>query len=324
MFQKKIRAIFKPDLYHGWGKTKSYFEGWYYKVLTKDEQYAFGIIPGIAMDAEGEKQAFIQILDGNKLSAQYFKFDADLFTADSKEFKVNIDTNRFETNSISLDLPKFKGSLTFKQQIPWPNRWYSPGIMGPYTFIPFMECYHGILSMDHEIQGALEIDGELIDFSDGRGYIEKDWGHSFPSAYIWMQTNHFSQPGISLKASVAKIPWLRNSFVGFIAGLYFDKKLIEFTSYNGSQLIRSNADETEVELIMKNKKYRLEINVHRSDSTALAAPIQGFMDGRISESMTSMVDVKLLHTKNGEIIFEDSGRNVALEVAGNLPEILIG
>ena len=324
MFQKKIRAIFKPDLYHGWGKTKSYFEGWYYKVLTKDEKYAFAIIPGIAMDAEGKKQAFIQILDGNKLSAQYFKFDADLFTADSKKFKVNIDTNRFEINNISLDLPKFKGHLTFKQQIPWPNRWYSPGIMGPYTFVPFMECYHGILSMDHEIQGVLEIDGERIDFSDGRGYIEKDWGHSFPSAYIWMQSNHFSQPGISLKASVAKIPWLRSSFVGFIAGLYFDKKLIEFTTYNGSHLIRSNANETEVELILENKKYRLEINVYRNDSTILAAPIQGFMDGRISESMTSVVDVKLFHTKNDEIIFEDRGRNVALEVAGNLPEILIG
>ena len=214
MFQKKVRAIFKPDLYHGWGKTKSYFEGWYYKVLTKDEKYAFAIIPGIAMDAEGKKQAFIQILDGNKLSAQYFKFDADLFTADSKKFKVNIDTNRFEINNISLDLPKFKGHLTFKQQIPWPNRWYSPGIMGPYTFVPFMECYHGILSMDHEIQGVLEIDGERIDFSDGRGYIEKRLGTLFSECLYLDAVESFQSAGNFAQSLCGKNSMVAQLFCG--------------------------------------------------------------------------------------------------------------
>ena len=46
--------------------------------------------------------------------------------------------------------------------------------MGPFAFVPFMECYHGIVSMDHIIQGELEIDGVNIDFSNGRGYLEKD------------------------------------------------------------------------------------------------------------------------------------------------------
>jgi len=190
--------------------------------------------------------------------------------------------------------------------------------------VPFMECYHGILSMDHEIKGVLEICGERIDFSEGRGYIEKDWGRSFPSAYIWMQTNHFSHPGISLKVSVAKIPWLSSSFVGFIAGLYFNNQLIEFTTYNRSNLVRSYANSNIVELILENRRYHLEIKVFRSDSTELASPIQGFMDGRISESMTSNVQVKLINNKNGEILFDDYGRNAALEVAGNLPEILVG
>lgn len=45
--------------------------------------------------------------------------------------------------------------------------------MGPFAFVPFMECYHGIVSMDHIIQGELEIDGATVDFSNGRGYMEK-------------------------------------------------------------------------------------------------------------------------------------------------------
>ena len=206
MLHKKIQALFHPERYHGWGKNKRYFEGWYYKVLTADEKHRFAFIPGIAMDDNGNKQAFIQILDGKKQTAEYIKFPAEDFISQSNTFKTEIAGNTFELNKIRLQLENVKGELQFQSPIPWPSEWYSPGIMGPYAFVPLMECYHGILSMDHEIEGELEIDNQKIDFTGGRGYIEKDWGHSFPSAYIWMQSNHFSEKGISFKASVAKIP----------------------------------------------------------------------------------------------------------------------
>ena len=97
-----------------------------------------------------------------------------------------------------------------------PNSFFSPGIMGPYSFIPFMECYHGILSMNHNISGVINHNGIDISFDGGKGYMEKDWGHSFPKAYIWMQSNHFSKPNISIKSSIAIIPWLKSSFIGHI------------------------------------------------------------------------------------------------------------
>jgi hypothetical protein len=40
------------------------------------------------------------------------------------------------------------------------------------------------------------------------------------------------------------------------------------------------------------------------------------MDGRISESMSSEVDVKLYDLKKGELIFSDRGKNAGLEVSG--------
>jgi hypothetical protein len=195
--------------------------------------------------------------------------------------------------------------------------------MGPYSFVPFMECYHGILSMNHRIDGQLTVLGETIDFTNGRGYIEKDWGHSFPSAYTWLQTNHFTQSGISLKASVAKIPWLGSSFVGFIAGVWLKDHLIQFTTYNGSKLLKSFIDKEKVELIMESKNYRLEIFAHREKSTQLASPILGFMDGRIEESMTSEIDVNLFDRKNNVLLLTDKGRNAGLEVAGNVEEIVL-
>jgi hypothetical protein len=80
--------------------------------------------------------------------------------------------------------------------------------------------------------------GESIDFNNGRGYIEKDWGQSFPEAYVWMQSNHFSSQGISIKASVASIPWIGKSFTGFITGVWVHNRLYRFTTYNQTRLIK--------------------------------------------------------------------------------------
>lgn len=320
---KKINSLFNPSHFQGWGKTKSYFEGWYFKVVDTTENFAFAFIPGIAMDKNGRKQAFIQVLDGKKKTAEYHRFEVSDFIAATNRFEVQIQQNKFSENELMLNLPGISANLEFRSNVPWPNPWYSPGIMGPYTFVPFMECYHGIVSMDHNISGSITVDGKEINFDKGKGYIEKDWGRSFPSAYIWMQSNHFSQPDTSLKLSVANIPWIRNSFVGFIAGLWLQDHLIQFTTYNKSKLIRSYIDRDHVDLQLQNKLYKLVVKAKRDKATSLAAPILGFMDGRIEESMTSEIEVWLSDLKSNKLVFHDIGRNAGLEVAGKIEEIVI-
>ena len=319
----KLNAFFNPEQFQGWGKKKNYFEGWYFKLISADEKIAFAFIPGIAMDAAGNQHAFIQVLDGKKQTTTYHKFPINEFIPEQKKFAITIANNHFSEKHLQLDLPEIKGTLNFSGNVLWPKPWHSPGIMGPFAFVPFMECYHGIVSMDHIIQGELEIDGATVDFSNGRGYMEKDWGRSFPSAYFWMQSNHFSEAGISLKCSVAKIPWLRSSFVGFIAGVWLKDRLIRFTTYNQSKLRKSFANEKEVEIVLENKNYLLEILAHRDGSTQLASPINGFMNGRIEESMTSSIAVMLTDKKNNKILLSDTGNNAGLEVAGNIQEIIV-
>lgn len=323
MLRRKIKSIFHPEQFQGWTRKKTYFEGWYFKVVNEDESKAFALIPGIAIDKNGKRHAFIQILDGKKQTSKYHKFEFAEFIPDSDHFKISIAQNHFSEHSVHINLPELKGDLKFSGNISWPNQWYSPGIMGPYTFLPYMECYHGIVSLDHSISGKLELDGQTLDFKNGRGYTEKDWGKSFPSAYVWIQSNHFSQAGISIKISVAKIPYLAYSFVGFIAGIWLGNQLIQFTTYNQSTLRKSVIDQEKVEIVLQNKKYTLEIRVQRETATALASPILGLMDGRIEESMNSLVEVNLTDRKSGKIIFSDVGRNGGLEVAGKIEEILI-
>ena len=57
----RIHAIWNPHVYHGWGRSKRFFEGWYYKIVNESQTSAFAIIPGIAMDENGNKQSFIYI-----------------------------------------------------------------------------------------------------------------------------------------------------------------------------------------------------------------------------------------------------------------------
>jgi len=322
-FLQQIKIIFHPERFQGWGKERQYFEGWYFKIVSENGNDALAIIPGIAMDEQGNKQAFIQVLDGKRKTAEYYKFPFESFTPSKKSFEISIGNNLFSSKHVQLDLEHIKGVLNFTENIPWPKRLWSPGIMGPYSFVPFMECYHGIVSMDHQIEGSLILNGNSINFTNGKGYLEKDWGKSFPSAYIWMQSNHFMNADVSLKCSIAKIPWMGTSFVGFIAGLWWNNQLIRFTTYNQSNIQKSFADLEHVIVILENSRYELEIIAVRDTPTALASPILGLMDGRIEETMNAVLHVKLTEKKSGKILYIDKGKHGGLEVAGNVNELFI-
>jgi hypothetical protein len=235
----------------------------------------------------------------------------------------NILNNHFSLEGIHLDLPDLKGHISFDGQVPWPVNFISPGIMGPFAYVPFMECYHGIVSMNHSLSGMLQHKSKNIDFAGGKGYIEKDWGKSFPSGYVWMQSNHFKKDGVSFKASVAKIPWLGSSFIGFIAGIWVNNKLIRFTTYNRCSLKKCAIHDHLVELEFDHPTYKLIVQAEREEATDLAAPILGAMSGKIAESMKAKIYIVLSDKKTNAVIFEDTGQHAGLEVAGKIEEILV-
>jgi len=318
-----VFTLFHPERYQGIHKRKQYFEGWYFKIIHEEKRIAMAVIPGIAMDKAGQKHAFIQVLDGLTSTAVYHKFPFESFSYHPGKFEIEIENNFFSSNRIDLNLPDLQGSLQFSNQFLWPVNFLIPGIMGPFTFVPFMECYHGIVSMNHQIAGLLTYKNEPTEFLNGKGYIEKDWGMSFPSGYIWMQANHFKQDGTSIKISVAKIPWMGSSFTGFIVALLHENKLIRFTTYNRSVLKKCFADLNDVKITLENSHYLLEIRAIRNLATELASPINGLMDGKISESMSSEIFVILSDKKTGKIILQDNSVNACLEVAGEISSIII-
>jgi hypothetical protein len=198
--------------------------------------------------------------------------------------------------------------------------------MGIYAFIPFMECYHGVLSFNHSINGYLEINGEKKDFTGGKGYIEKDWGSSMPSSWIWMQTNHFDDEGLSLFGSIAKIPWLGSYFTGYIFGLLHNKRLYKFTTYNRAKIEKIQLTKNNIEIIIGDKKLELQINAIRTEGVDIPAPKLGEMTAKVNESLKSRINIKLFRKNKKEkiLILSDTGRNAGLEFVGNLNELLKG
>ena len=283
---RRWRATWNPNMYHGWGKESNYFEGWYFKIVDPAENYAFAIIPGISMGKDGKSHSFIQLLDGKACKAYYFEYKAADFKPDDQKFSLQLAGNYFSAEKMVLDLPELKGEVTFSGNHPWPKMLGAPGIMGWYGFMPFMECYHGVVSVFHKMQGQLDVKGKgVVDFSGGIGYIEKDWGVSFPSAWIWNQTNHFDtdQP-INFMASVANIPWLGTHFIGYIVGFLFEGQLYRFATYTGAKM-KASVKGDEVHLGFKDRRYRLEVIAQKGATGELISPISGNMAGKVNESM---------------------------------------
>jgi tocopherol cyclase len=323
---RNIRKIWSPAWYQGNLSMSGYFEGWYYKFSDKNEQNTGALIPGISFNKDGsESQAFIQYLDDSGVLSDYIRYDTGQFSYSHDKAEIRIGKSFFSPAGIDVNIEgnskSIKGSLIFKDIKPWPVSLFSPGAMGWYAFVPFMECYHGVLSFDHGIEGGLELGGKRVDFSGGRGYIEKDWGRSFPQYHIWIQTNHFEKPGTSLMVSIANIPWLSKSFDGFLIGFLFEGRLYRFTTYNGSSITNFRYDQGELSFHVVSKDYRLEVDVLYVKGAELLTPVEGEMRGRLSESLASDTKVKLVRISKGleSGIFDGKGRHTGLEIQGEIP-----
>jgi tocopherol cyclase len=325
-----LNRLWNPELFQGTHKTKDYFEGWYYKLISKDRSFVYAIIPGIALgsgssDAGDDRHAFIQVINGKTGHVNYFRFPFESFSFKMDHFFVRIGDNVFTENFIKLNLSDesltIEGTLEFYDRIPFPKSFASPGIMGPYSFVPGMECYHGIITVNHRIRGILKIDQTPADFSEGEGYLEKDYGKSFPSAWIWLQANHFDAKGTCFMFSIAEIPWLGKSFIGLISFLLYEGKLYRFASYNGSRIVKPSLDNGHLQAELKNNHHTLTFQAETSIGGLLKAPKNGMMSREIRESITATVKTSL-YDRHGRLIFQGESNYCGMELSEGCEKLL--
>gem|GEM_PF-2942222 len=169
----RIHTLFHPEVFQGRMKSKSYFEGWYFKLAVADRVLA--IISGISLGNDTQvRHAFIQVFSSTEQKSWYVTYPFDVFSASPKKLDITIAGNRFSTDSIRLDIDsedlQLHGVVQQRNIHPYPTTLRAPGIMGWYAYVPFMECFHGVVSMTHSLSGAVEMNGRELDFF-GRQWV---------------------------------------------------------------------------------------------------------------------------------------------------------
>lgn len=290
----------KDFLFQGNLSKKKYFEGWYYKHTINNT--SISIIPGISLS--NNSHCFIQVIDTFTNKSYYIKFSLNEF--EELEDGIKIHNNYFYKDNINLDINTdeliLNGQLSYENQVNITTSRLAPTIMGIFYYFN-MECNHSIISMNHTLKGALKINKHCINFYDGLGYIEKDYGRSFPKKYVWLQCNNKES---SLFLAVANIPISFFFFKGFICVLIVDNKEYRFSTYNFSKVSTKNNT-----YVIKKGKLKLVITIIPNNSIKLTSPKLGNMNEYIYESLDSNCEVRLY--KNNKLIYEAKYTNCGYE-----------
>jgi len=167
-----------------------YFKGWYFKCSNNDQTIA--LIPAFHI-SHGKKTASLQMITDNSVHCIQFP---DLKYS-KKPLCIQIGNCIFSEKGIQLNIQTnqltVQGVLQFNEITP-----IQYDIMGPFQFVPFMQCRHSVYSMRHHINGKVTVNGQIFSFQNGIGYIEGDCGTSFPETYIWTQC-HFNNTYLGAK-----------------------------------------------------------------------------------------------------------------------------
>ena len=175
-----------------------------------------------------------------------------------------------------------------------------------------MECNHAIISMKNNTKGLININNNQIDFNNGIGYIEKDWGCSFPKSYIWCQGNNFENTEASFMLAIATIPFKIFQFKGVICTLIVNNKEYKFTTYNNSKLIENEVNNEFINITLKKCNYYLNVKSTYNNGLKLLAPVKGKMQKNILENICSKITINLKY--KDKLIFSDTSNNCGLEI----------
>ncbi len=318
-----LKKMWHPEWFQSNRKRKNFFEGWYIKNVSVAEDETLSFIPGVSFN-EHDAHAFVQVISNKTDKPWYFKYPLGDFSYATDRFAASINRNFFSASHINVDLKDDNnhifGNLSFQNQVRYPSSLSRPGIMGWYRYVPFMECYHGVVSLDHDITGSIEINGTKRSFDGGKGYIEKDWGRSMPESWIWMQSNNFDQEKTSFMLSVARIPWLRSYFTGFLGFFINNDQTIHFATYTGARINQLEHVDNQLTLTIAGKNYYLHVRGEKEPSVrskgGLKAPDNGQMNRVIHESVDSKIYLALTD-KQGKPLFEGVGNSAGLEIVGD-------
>ena len=284
--------------FRGTNRTGPYFEGWYFKHQNPQGQ-TLALIPAFHIDREGHCTASLQVISKNQ--TWWLEYPEAQLQVSRQPFQVQIGASSFGSQGNDLHIQQDNLSLCGSLHY-GPFTALRSDIMGPFRFFAGMQCAHGVISMGHSLEGALELNGECLDFSGGTGYIETDRGRSFPSKYLWTQCVWGGPERGSLMLAIAAIPLPVGGFTGCICSVLYHGQEYRLATYRGAKIEKWSPSGA----VIRQGQYRLEVELLNERRQALRAPVEGRMERTIHESLCAEVRYRFWHGDNLSLQHTDS------------------
>jgi hypothetical protein len=175
----RILSPWRPSAYHGTARSRGFFEGWYFKAVTRDEGRAVAVIPGVALTPDpADSYAFVPQMECYHAVLSFDHRIGGGLTIDGKA--VDFDGGRgyiekdwvasfpaawiwFQTNHFDEDKVSLFGSVA---KIPWRGRFFTGYLFALWRggrLVPFTTYGGAVVT-------RLEVDAEriVIDVEDRR------------------------------------------------------------------------------------------------------------------------------------------------------------
>ena len=253
----------------------SYFCGWYFR--CQSERQTLAVIPSFHRTNTSAYDTIQLITDTRSFGIRF-----PPVTKQKWGESVAVAGNRFGKEGMCLNIctPELRaaGRVRFGGLSPLDY-----DIMGPFRYVPFMQCRHSVYSMRHTVDGMLVVNGTPYVFRDAVGYWEGDRGYDFPKRYVWTQCFF---PDGSLMLSVADIPFGGLRFTGVIGVIRLGGREYRLATYLGAKAVRIGEDE----IVVRQGRFVLTVRPQDRGGHPLRAPVGGDMTRTIHEHPSCRID----------------------------------
>ena len=277
---------------------RNYFGGWYFK--CQNAKQTLSVIPAYHVTG-GKPSSSVQIInDEGAWNVPYSALDCRR-SADG--FTMRVGGSRFGQTSVRLSVHTpdctAEGFLKFGALTP-----VHYDIMGPFRFVPFLECRHDVRSLYHTVTGTVTVNGVCYRFERDDGYIEGDRGRSFPREYLW--THCFFEKN-SLMLSVADIPFGLLRFTGVLCTIWWEGKEYRLATYLGARATEIGKGKA----VIRQGDEELTVQLLERQAHPLYAPMNGAMTRTVRESASCVASYTF--RKNGKTLFTFTSDRASFE-----------
>ena len=297
------------------------FEDWYFRIIDEKGEYLISL--DIRITKKGRKlEGILQVerTTGTERIISTCSLDKIII----QEIVICIDGSQLGVDKMILNIDepglKIRGEIGLSHKVDLKQSFLQPGLMGFYKWIPFLEFYQEVLSLQSVTVGRIEMNDETYSMDGGNCYIQKQWGEHFPNVWLWAQGNTFDKKrDLSIALGVARLKIFFNYYTAFAIPLHYDDHTEIFANYNGGHIAKLYRYKGYVHLIVTKKDKMLDVKIYGRDEPGCIANKETHGIRDIYECEMVKMEVKL--TERGRVILEDSSLCCGIQMGGNTSKL---